>query len=70
VKLESREPEEVIPVEKASDGIAEHLRDGRFKEKVDAYLRKLWNDNFIYVYPKFGTSDWLPTGASDEVPGE
>ena len=70
VKLESREAEEVTPLEKASDGITEHLRDGRFKEKVDAYLKKLWNDNFIYVYPKFGTSDWLPTGASEEVPGE
>jgi len=70
IKLESRDPEEVTPLEKARDGISEQLREARFREKIDAYLKKLWNDNFIYVYPKFGTSDWLPTGASEDVPGE
>jgi len=60
----------VTPLEKARDGISEQLREARFREKIDAYLKKLWNDNFIYVYPKFGTSDWLPTGASEDVPGE
>ena len=70
VKMESRDAEEVIPLEKAKDGISEQLREAMFKEKIDAYLKKLWNDNFIYVYPKFGTSDWLPAGASEGVLGE
>jgi len=70
VKLESRDPEEVTPLDKARDGISDQLREARFKEKIDAYLKKLWNDNFIYVYPKFGTSDWLPSGASEGVLGE
>jgi parvulin-like peptidyl-prolyl isomerase len=65
VKLESREPEEVTPPEKARDGITDKLREAKLKEKVDAYLKKLWADNFIYIYPKFGSSDWLPSGASD-----
>jgi parvulin-like peptidyl-prolyl isomerase len=69
MKMESRDPEEVTPLDKASDGISEQLREARFKEKIDAYLKKLWSDNFIYVYPKFGTSDWLPAGASEEVLG-
>ncbi|HEV8336122.1 MAG TPA: peptidyl-prolyl cis-trans isomerase [Candidatus Polarisedimenticolia bacterium] len=65
VKLESREPEEVTPLDKARDGIADHLRDAKFQEKVDAYLKKQWSDNFIYVYPKFGTSEWLPVTAGN-----
>jgi parvulin-like peptidyl-prolyl isomerase len=69
LKLESREPMEVTPLEKARDGITEHLRGDRFKTKVDEYLRKLWDDNFIYIYPKFGTSGWLPLGASDNPLG-
>lgn len=67
--LESREPEEVTPLEKARDGIIEKLRDQEYKEKIDAYLKKLWNDNFIYIFPKFGTSDWLPMGAGDNPLG-
>ena len=69
VKMESRDAEEVTPLEKAGEGISEQLREARFREKIDAYLKKLWNDNFIYVYPKFGTSDWLPSGASESVLG-
>lgn len=70
VKMESRDAEEVVSLEKAKDGISDQLREAMFKEKIDAYLKKLWNDNFIYVYPKFGTSDWLPAGASEGVLGE
>lgn len=69
VKMESRDAEEATPLDKAKEGISEQLREARFKEKIDDYLKKLWNENFIYVYPKFGTSDWLPAGASEEVLG-
>jgi len=65
LKMEGREPEEVTPLEKAKDGIASRLREARFQEKIDEYLKKLWKDNFIYVYPRFGTSDWLPMGAGE-----
>jgi parvulin-like peptidyl-prolyl isomerase len=67
VKLESREPEEVTSLDKARDGIADHLRDAKFQEKADAYLRKLWSDNFIYVFPKFGSSEWLPVAAESPL---
>ena len=69
LKLESRVPEEVTSLEKARDGITEHIRDEKFKTKIDEYLKKLWTDNFIYIYPKFGTSDWLPTGAAENPLG-
>ncbi len=70
LKLESREPEEVTPLEKARDGITEKIRNEKFQEKIEAYLKKLWEDNFIYVFPKFGTSNWVPTGAGEKPFGE
>ncbi len=70
LKLESREVEEVTPLFKARDEISNQIRETKYREKVDEYLKKLWNDNFIYVYPKFGTSDWLPMGASEDVLGD
>ncbi len=63
VKLESREAEEVTPVSGARDTITEKIRDQKSQEKVEAYLQKLWADNFIYVFPKYGTAEWKPTHA-------
>ncbi len=63
LKLESREAEEVTPVSGARDTITEKIRDQKSQEKVEAYLQKLWADNFIYVFPKYGTADWKPVHA-------
>jgi parvulin-like peptidyl-prolyl isomerase len=65
VRLEAREPEQVTPVGEAREGITERIRDAKFQEKVDEYLEKLWTDNFIYVYPKFGSGEWK----APETPG-
>jgi parvulin-like peptidyl-prolyl isomerase len=58
VRLETKEPEQVTPIEEAREGIIERVRDARFQERLEEYLHKLWTDNFIYVFPKYGTAEW------------
>ncbi len=67
VKLESRDPEQVTPLPEARDGIIEKIRDEKFDDKVEEYLKKLWTDNFIYIFPKYGSAEWQPAGATGKA---
>src|SRR5262249_42096836 len=65
-RLETRESEQTTSLADAREGIIEKIRDGKFKEKLEEYLKKLWADNYIYVFPKYGTSEWKPVGLTEK----
>ena len=67
VRLETKEPEEVTPLADAKETITEKVRDARFKQNLETYLEGLWKENYIYVFPRYGDSDFRPT--EDPVPG-
>ena len=69
VRLETKEGEEVTPLSEAQDSITEKIRDSRFKESLETYLKGLWQENYIYVFPKFGSSEWKPTDTLEVEPG-
>ena len=70
VRLETKETEQVTPLPDARDAITDKIRDSRFKDNLGTYLENLWKENYIYVFPKFGTSEWKPMDNLDTVPGE
>jgi parvulin-like peptidyl-prolyl isomerase len=67
VRLETKQPEEVTPLADAKEAITEKVRDTRFKENLETYLEGLWKENYIYVFPRYGDSQFRPT--EDPVPG-
>jgi parvulin-like peptidyl-prolyl isomerase len=69
VRLETKEAEQVTPLPEARDTITEKIRDSRFKDNLAVYLENLWKENYIYVFPKFGSSEWKPMDSLDAVPG-
>jgi parvulin-like peptidyl-prolyl isomerase len=69
VRLETKDKEEVTSVADAQDAITEKIRDTRFKESLETYLQNLWNENYIHVFPKYGSSEWKPTDSLDSPPG-
>jgi parvulin-like peptidyl-prolyl isomerase len=69
VRLETKEGEEVTALAEAQDPITEKIRDSRFKESLEAYLERLWKENYIHVFPKFGSSEWKPTDTLEGAPG-
>ena len=70
VRLETREGELVTPLSEAKDTITEKIRDTRFKQNLEVYLETLWKENYIYVYPKYGSSEWKPADTLEAEPGE
>lgn len=66
IRLETREPEEVTPLADAKESITEKVRDTRFKENLETYLEGLWKENYIYVFPRYGNSEFRPT---TDIPG-
>jgi peptidyl-prolyl cis-trans isomerase SurA len=70
VRLETKEGEQVTPLPDAKDTITEKIRDSRFKAALAVYLEALWKENYIYVYPKYGSSEWKPMDTLDAGPGE
>jgi parvulin-like peptidyl-prolyl isomerase len=69
VRLETKEREEVTALADAQDSITEKIRDTRFKASLETYLENLWKENYIYVFPKFGTSEWKATDTMDSPGG-
>jgi len=70
IRLETKEGEQVTPLPDAKDMITDKIRDSRFKQALATYLETLWKENYIYVYPKYGSSEWKPMDAVDVAPGE
>jgi peptidyl-prolyl cis-trans isomerase SurA len=70
IRLETKEGEQVTPLPDAKDMITEKIRDARFKQALAVYLENLWKENYIYVYPKYGSSEWKPMDTLDASPGE
>jgi parvulin-like peptidyl-prolyl isomerase len=70
VRLETKEGEQVTPITDARDTITEKIRDSRFKQNLQVYLENLWKENYIYVYPKYGSSEWKPMDSLDDEPGQ
>jgi parvulin-like peptidyl-prolyl isomerase len=70
VRLETVDAEQITPLPDARDSITEKIRDERFKDSLAIYLENLWKENYIYVYPKYGSSEWKPMDAIDtDAPG-
>jgi parvulin-like peptidyl-prolyl isomerase len=69
VRLETKDKEEVTSIADAQDAITEKIRDTRFKASLETYLQNLWNENYIHVFPKYGSSEWKPTDSLDSPPG-
>ena len=70
IRLETKEGEQVTPLPDAKDMITDKIRDSRFKQALAVYLENLWKENYIYVYPKYGSSEWKPMDAIDAGPEE
>ena len=70
IRLETKEAEQVTPLPDAKDQITEKIRDSLFKQKLEVYLEGLWKENYIYVYPKYGSSEWKPITNIDGAPTE
>ncbi|MCI0408260.1 MAG: peptidyl-prolyl cis-trans isomerase, partial [Acidobacteria bacterium] len=70
IRLETKEGEQVTPLPDAKDTITEKIRDSRFKQNLAVYLEALWKENYIYVYPKYGSSEWKPMDTLETGPGE
>jgi len=70
VRLETKEGEQVTSITDARDTITEKIRDARFKENLQVYLEHLWKENYIYVFPKYGSSEWKPMDTLDTEPAQ
>ena len=69
MRLETKEGEETTPLAEAQDAITEKIRDSRFKASLETYLEALWKENYVQVFPKFGSSEWKATDTLEGAPG-
>jgi parvulin-like peptidyl-prolyl isomerase len=53
VKVEARTDTELTPLAEVSDEIELKIRQEKYGRDVEAYLKKLWNENLVVVNPRY-----------------
>ena len=70
IMVESRNEALVPPLEDVKEQVDQTLREQKYGQNLDAYLRKLWSENQVVVNPRYTTgklADGGPYASLDQI---